>query len=805
MGSSTTALAHDVVPPKLAVDVKPEWPKGERPDHDLVIPVQLVVGADGHVETVEVEVGLSPELDEAALRAARAWTFTPATRDGKPVAAKTRGFVRFTARMPPSAGPTTPDGAPSDSAHAATASMTPPVAVAIPQDANAAPPGESVRVLGDGPPRSASQVTRGRDVIAAAPHRTASDVLQVVPGLTVTQHSGEGKAHQIFLRGFDAVHGQDLELWVGGIPVNEVSNLHGQGYADLHFAMPEVIKDVTATPGTYDPRQGDFAVAGTVRMRLGMAEPGITAKGSLGSFGNRRLFLGYHPEGSSDETFGAAEVYETDGFGPNRAAKRASVMGQVSHDFGDGLNLRVLASAFASRFDSAGVVKQSDLDAGRIDRFATYDPKQGGSSTRAQLLLELHKDDTSSRWSVAPFVVFRGLTLRQNFTGFFEDTQRGGGGSIESDNNQQVNDSITLGSTASYRKKFTLFAPSDAFEVGVYTRSDFVEQAQRRLSAVNDVPTSVVVDASVKATNLAGYLDASLHPLPRVTLRGGLRVDSLFFSARDRAPTAKGPVPEQDRAAQGFHLGKKATVDVAVFRGVHALASYGEGFRSPQARSLVEGQTTPFATVQSWEGGLRYAEGGLLDGSVAVFHTNVSDDLAFDPSTTRNEPVPGTERNGVTAELTARPKPWFVVSSNLTYTRASFTESGGEYAAGDLLPYVPQIVARTDAAVERRVAHVLRRDLVLRAGAGTEAIVRRPLPYAEFGRNVFLVDATVGARLKEVELTIDAFNLLDTRWYDGQFVYASNFEKSTRPSLVAQRMVTVGPPRTLMFTLALHI
>ena len=99
---------------------------------------------------------------------------------------------------------------------------------------------EEVVVQGTRAPRSASEITLDRPLLEAAPHRTASDLLLLVPGLTVTQHSGEGKAHQIFFRGFDAVHGQDLEIWAGGAPVNDVSNIHGQGYADLHFLMPEV-------------------------------------------------------------------------------------------------------------------------------------------------------------------------------------------------------------------------------------------------------------------------------------------------------------------------------------------------------------------------------------------------------------------------------------------------------------------------------------------------------------------------------------------------------------------------------------
>lgn len=801
---SDPAQAHEIVQPRPRTQPAAAWPSGRPETHDVVVPVVIVIGEDGVVAGVEVEASVSPELDRAAVEAAKTWTFEPAMRDGKAVAARIRSVVRFVGVSAPTAevqvAPATPP-------IAAVAPGTPREAPAPGAASPAAPrgPQRDVRVTGAPSPRSASEVVRGRDVVLAAPHRTASDALSVVPGVFVTQHSGEGKAHQIFLRGFDAVHGQDLELWVGGVPVNEVSNVHGQGYADLHFVMPEIIREVQSTPGTYDPRQGDFAVAGSIRMKLGFPEPGATVKGSVGSFGARRLFLGYHPKGSSDETFVAGELYSTDGFGPSRAARRASVMAQATHDVSDGLALRVLASTYSARYDSAGVVPAQDIESGRLDRFASLDPRQGGHSTRSQLLLELHKDDDDGRWAIAPFLVLRTLHLRQNFTGFFADTQRGGVDRLRSDNSQQINESVTTGVTASYRRGLKLLSSRDAVEIGVYGRHDIVDQSQRRLSELNDAPTETLVDAAVRGTNIAGYVDAAVHPLPRLAVRGGLRMDGLSYSAEDRVNARGEPVPAQARAAQGAHLGKKLTIDYGLLPRVHAVASYGDGFRSPQARSLSDGERTLFTEVKSYELGLRYGDGARLQGSAAAFYTDLSEDLAFDPVTARNERVPGTSRRGLAAEMTARAGDGLLLSSSATYTHASFTAGNDRYGEGDLLPYVPQIVVRSDAVAKKKLGRVLGRDLEGRVGAGLEGLVGRPLPYGEAGRNVFLVDASLGLRLREVELGLDVFNVLDQGWYDGQFVYASNFSRAPSPARVPFRHVTVGPPRTLFLSLTLNI
>jgi len=801
------ARAHDVVPPKPLAQPSPSWPgDGPREDHDVVVPVVVVVGVDGRVTQAEIEVSVSAAFDAAALEAAKEWSFEPALRDGKPVAARVRSAVRFVgaSRAPVvQAAPATPS--PDAAAATQPSAPTPPTAANAASAPLAAPtPVATVRVTGTAPPRSASEVVRDREIIGAAPHRTASDALDVVPGVFVTQHSGEGKAHQIFLRGFDAVHGQDVELWVGGIPVNEVSNVHGQGYADLHFVMPEVIRDIQATPGTFDPRQGDFAVAGSMRMRLSYPEPGATIKGSLGSFGGRRLFLAYHPKEASEETFAAFESYSTDGFGPSRAARRGSLIAQATHDFAGGLALRVLGTTYAGRFDSPGVVTASDVESGRIDRFAVYDPRQGGASSRHQVLVELHEDGESARWSVAPFLTVRSLQLRQNFTGYFADTQRSGSARLGSDNTQQIDERITLGLTASYRKAVSWLSSRDSLELGVYGRHDVVEQSQRRLSEVDDSPTETLVDAAVRGTNVAGYVDVSVHPLPRLAVRGGVRADVLAFSAVDRAGGgAAGPGPA--RAAEGAHLGKKLTLDYALLPRTHALVSYGEGFRSPQARSLSAGERTFFTEVSSWEAGLRYRDGRTFEGSVAAFYTRLSEDLAFDPVTARNETVPGTARKGLAAELTARAGAHLLLSGSATYTHASFVGSDATYAAGDLLPYVPQLVVRSDVAVRGRLGHVLGRDLEGKLGGGVEGLAMRPLPFRDTGQNVFLLDAAASIRAREIEVGLDVFNLLDRPFYDGQFTYASNFARSETPSLVPARHVTAGPPRTVFATVTLYL
>lgn len=789
------ASAHEQVAPMPNEQPVALWPNDQPGPHDVIVPVILVVSEKGEVTSATIEASLDPSFDAAALAAARKWTFRPAMQDDEPVAAKVRAIVRFVGKSASPLASTTPlaIAGPSRPSHAAATAQEP----------------ETVQVTGlrTPPPRSASEITQERPVLAAAPHRTASDLLLTVPGIALTQHSGEGAAHQIFFRGFDAVHGQDLEIWAGGVPVNDVSNIHGQGYADLNFLPPEVVKRIRSAPGTYDPRQGDFSVAGSVWLDLGYDEPGITSKVTAGQFDTRRYFLAYRPKSASDATFAAFELYSTDGFGPSRAARRTSLVAQHEFRIGDAV-ARLMASTYATSFDSAGVLRLDDITSGRVDRFGSYDQHQGGDAGRSQLTIELRHADKSARWSIAPYVVLRSMRLRQDFTGYLvtpftgtaAEVAKANAAAAQGNSEQQINDVLTFGLTASYQRHFRIFTPNDSVEAGVSARADQIDQSQRKLAIDTGSVTLDEVGAKIHATDVAGYLDVAVRPIPRVTVRGGLRVDGLSYVIEDDGGQGQG----ERRAAQGAHLGKKGTVDVLLLPDLRAVISYGEGFRSPQARSLQEGQNAPFTTVQSYEAGLRYQTSELRT-TASVFRTVLSDDLAFNQATARNERTPATQRTGITAEMAARPTTWFTAAASITYTRAAFTNTDGGYAAGDLLPYAPQVVVRTDAAWTPTLGRVWNRPLTARVGLGGTGIARRPLPYGEFGHNYFLVDALASVRLQEVQIGISAYNLLDLAWYDGEYTFASNFQRGANPSLVPERHVTVGPPRTVLATLSLFL
>nr|WP_075008680.1 TonB-dependent receptor [Stigmatella aurantiaca] len=656
------------------------------------------------------------------------------------------------------------------------------------------PPVAGTTVRAARPARSASEVTLDREVLKSAPRTGAVDLLRLVPGLVVSQHGGEGKAHQLFLRGFDALHGQDVELNVGGLPVNEVSHVHALGYADLNFLIPEVVRELRVTEGSYRASQGDFAVAGTVRVELGLEEPGVLLAGTVGQYGQRRVVVAVRP-GENEETFAAVELGEGRGFGPRRGFGKASLLAQAATELetdAGAVRVRALAGSYTTRFDTPGVVREDDVLAGRQDFYAAPLGRQGGSAVRHQLLLgmELPRNE-GHRTVLEVFGVVTDLRLRNNFTGFRVDAR--------GDGLEQTHDARTLGVRLEHRRRFSVWGREVAGEFGLGARRDGAEQTQRRYRESDGTFFAEEVDASFVQTDVWGYAEAQV-PLGRWRLLLGGRADALGVNVFDalafrdpRYYDGRG----YSRSAFGVHTGAKAGVELSLTERWRLFASYGDGFRSPQARSLAEGERTPFVSVRGAELGAR-REGERLALQVSLFGSQVEDDFFFDHTVGTTVFTGETLRAGATVALQARP--WEGVTAALSATGAHARVT----ATDTLLPYFAPLVARADVGWERALPLWGAAGEVF-AGTGLTLMGPRPLPFDEYSRTVFLADVQVGVRRGVLGLRLEAKNLLDARWRDGEFVYGSRMDPSAPASLVPSRHFTAGTPRTASLTLEVHL
>ena len=811
----------------------------ERKHADVVLVV--TVDVDGHVSKADVAQSGGEDLDEAALVAIRQWTFYPAVRGGLPVASRIRVPFHFAPPSPPPElvappAPAEPTTAPTNAVPAASSVPGPATAQALAAAPAAAP--EEVQVRGRSVPPSvgASDFNLRVGALANVPHQNASELLKLAPGILLTNEGGEGHAEQVFLRGFDAREGQDIEFSVGGVPINESGNLHGNGYSDTHFIIPEIVQRLRVIEGPFDPHQGNYAVAGSADYELGLEKRGLTATYTTGSFSTERALVMWGPKGESSHTFAAAEAYKTDGFGQNRNAERATAYAQYEGAIPGG-SWRLTGQVYTTDYHSAGVLRESDYEAGRVGFFDTYDSGQGGDAFRASVAADLEKKSGDTLLGQQVFVVKRTMRLREDFTGYLLDVQE----PWQTAHPQRGDlldldvDETTVGARGFARIERPLLGRAQQLELGYFARYDQAGGEQQRLSPTTLQPYRTDTDLKSNLADVGIYAALNLRPLDWIALRGGLRADVFAFDVNDlcahqsidmpaTGPQALPPPLDAsclDQLDHGVHVEPNVRSDTAAtsllpkaslllgpFAHVTFSASYGQGVRSIDPSYITQDVATPFASVRAYEGGAAYGgpAGPLtLVARSVFFATHVDRDYVFDQTVGRNVIGVGTTRTGWVGAGRATGD-WFDESANVTFVKSTYDDTHL------LVPYVPDIVVRSDTAVWHDLPFkVAREPLRGSLGAGVTYVGKRPLPFGARSDTIFTLDLHGSLAWSAYEVGLTVTNLLDTRYRLSEFNYVSNFNAdgpgapSGPASFVPGRLFTAGAPRAVFAHFAINL
>jgi TonB family protein len=787
--------------------------------------LELTLDIDGNVEGAQVlRVDRDPPQDrpfgEAAMEFVKTLRFEPATQDGEPIRAIVRYEVSFVPETP-SVGPEAPPSASPEQAappleagteaepeaQITSGSAEEAIAPTALADFGATAQIEAAPVAP--PPAAASDIDIEIGALQDLPWRNASELLVLAPGMVLQNHSGEGHAPTLFLRGFDAGEGQDVEFLIEGVPLNEPSNAHGHGYSDVSFIIPELVQSLQVLEGPFDPRQGDFAVAGTINYRMGTPRRGVTLSGRYGSFNDRRLLLTWAPHQASDATVFGIDLQAGDGFGPNRAFSNVRALGQYADTDGP-LKWALLFAAGAVEFDSAGVIREDDFENRALpcppdsdsQFFCLYDPNQGGSGSRYLTSFHLDHVKASTALGMQVFLSYRKHRIRENFTGFLLDP-RGDG----LDENTQT---TTAGGRAYYRLERDWRAQPQVLEVGLYGRFDTGVTQMWRLRAEGGAPYETVFDTDYSITNVAGYFLGEFRPSSWFTLTGGLRMDGFAFQLIELdQPTSDRQgdrLPEQATDAFGYALQPRGSMQFKLVDELRLVTSVGMGSRSTDAQALSEGESAPFARVFANELGLTWLREGTWRADLRAFgfYTWVDDDLVFDPERGRNIPVGSSQRFGATAygRVTG---PWLDTLASFTWTEAFLGGDIFAFQTGSRLPFVPRFVASLNTA--GRYAVPIRRDsLLLGAAIGVAYVGPKPLPLSTQSEPYFTLDTSIRMAWRFVEAAFWVRNVTDARNRVAEFHYPSNFVgPEATPSLQAERHFAAGPPRTYWGTLTFFI
>ena len=799
---------------------------------EATVELFVTVGSDGKVADVAVAGSGGETFDQAAIAAVKQWKFTPARKGDEPIESRIRVPFRFALPaveakpMPSESTAATSVQPPSSVVPGAAATTSEP-----PAQKSEAPIDVTVRGRARPPSRGASDYQLDIGGLATVPRQNAAEALKLAPGILLTNEGGEGHAEQVFLRGFDAREGQDIEFTVDGVPINESGNLHGNGYSDTHFIIPELVDSLRVVEGPFDPRQGNYAVAGSADYHLALAQRGITARLSQGSFGTSRQLLTYGPPGGSPGSFAAVDIYQTSGFGQNRDGRRATVMAQHEGQAGASSLYRLTATAYAASFHTAGVLRDDDYRAGRVGFYDTYDPMQGEDSSRYSLAASLESHAGKFASQNQAFLVYRPLRLRENFTGFLLDVQE----PQQSPHGQRGdlidlhNTAWTVGARGTARVAEEMRGQPQEIEVGYFARGDVVSSMQQRIdaAATGHPPYRTDVDLDSILGDIGFHADANLRFTRWLSVRGGVRRDLFTFDVNDKCAVqsvdarSRNPAgdiscisqgtlgayrePNQRTSTASTAFLPRGSLILGPFWGFTASASAGMGVRSIDPSYIIQDTATPFASIKAYEGGISYQHRVWRNWELGVrsvlFETAVDHDLIFDQTAGRNIVGAGTTRVG-SANSARLSSSFFDVAANLTYVKATFDDTHL------LVPYIPDLVFRWDGAVFGNLpwwrARLRGHALYASFATGITYVGPRPLPYGDRSDTIFTVDSNLRVGWRFVEVGVSAQNLLDTKYRLGEYNYASDFHSQPFPTLVPVRHFSAGAPRMLMFTVALN-
>jgi iron complex outermembrane receptor protein len=813
---ATVAVA-EIVAPKVTDSPAAIYPQGST-EHASVLTL-VTVDASGAVTGAEVVESGGAAFDAAALEAVKRWKFAPATRDGTPIPARIRIPFRF---EPP------PPLPPADAGVSAPAAVAPaaPVVVALPP-----PPGQE-----SAQEESIDEVTvrgtRHQDfgtgdfqielgALASTVGASAAKALEMAPGVVIGNEGGLGHAQQIILRGFNADQGTAVEFTFNGVPINQVSNTDAQGYADLNFIIPEVVREVVVLEGPYDPHQGDFAAAGSANYELGVLERGTRLQFSYGSFGTERYLGVVAPVDERAGTFLAFQYIKTNGYGENRSGTAVSAMGQYEGTLGAKGLWHLLATGYTSQYQMAGAVRQDDVQAGLVNYYGTYDTLLGGNSQTFNLAGDIEIPAAGGVFKLQTFLIWRTLKILENFEGIFVDPRPAPPG-VVGEGIQQSYSAFTTGSRGSYRMTGEWLGREQALELGYYARYDHATPLVERLISDTTTPYGLENDTTADVVNLAAYADMDFRPLQWLRVRGGFREDyfsyNVLFNCGDLGgatvpftsinAVCTSTAPERKTTGVGI-FEPRLTAIAQVTNSISLSVSYGVGATSQDAQYIgvppVDGHPAPapFSKQQAVEGGIlykRHFDTVELTARAVGFYSILSSDLVFDPDQGFAVPSPGTTRIGFVGSSRATGT-WFDVLGSFTYADAFYTDSGL------LVPLVPAFVARLDGAIFGPIPGVSLggAPVVGKLTGKASFIGSRPIGDGFRTPSTFTLDADATLRWKVLEIGLRVENITNLEYALTPFYGPANFPVgglTTPRNPLNAYTFTAAPPRAFFGTVA---
>lgn len=613
------------------------------------------------------------------------------------------------------------------------------------------------------------------------PVNTSQDILRKVPGLFIGQHAGGGKAEQIFLRGFDIDHGTDIRLTVDGMPINMVSHAHGQGYADLHFIIPESIERLEFGKGPYYAAQGNFTTAGYVSFNTKEKLDNNLIKLDYGQFNTKRI-LGMLNVMNTDNhsIYLASEFNTTDGpFESSQNFYRTNVMAKYTGHINKMDKISFLASYFESRWDASGQVPTREINNGNISRFGSIDDTEGGNTGRTNLRFNYLKNiDKTSFLKSNVYYSKYDFELYSNFTFFLNDAVNG-------DQIKQKESRNIFGVNSEYNKSFGFGNHDGLIQLGVELRNDLSKDNELSNTVNRRETLGRVKFGQVNETNLGAYANGEFN-FHKLTINPALRVDQFTFNYNDYL----NPLYKTQAETKAI-FSPKLNFIYNQSNAFQLFLKLGKGFHSNDTRVILDKTTNDILpSAYGSDLGFIYKPFKNMIVNAAYWYLYLQQEFVYVGDAGIVEPSGKTKRQGIDLGLRYEPIKRLILNIDGTYTLA---RSIGEELGNDFIPLAP------DYTMVGGLNYSFGSGF--NTGLNMRYLDNRPAnednSIVALGYTVF--DFNLGYRYKNIETTLSIQNVTNTEWNETQFATESRLRNEVEP--VEEIHFTPGTPFFAKFSL----
>jgi outer membrane receptor protein involved in Fe transport len=533
---------------------------------------------------------------------------------------------------------------------------------------------------------SAGAVTYKR--VESRPLSRPGEVMELVPGLIISQHSGEGKANQYYLRGYNLDHGTDFAITLDGMPVNMRTHAHGQGYADINFLIPELVERIDFRKGPYYAEEGDFASAGAAHLEYFSKLPQAIGSVTIGTDSYQRAMAAASPQVGNGNLLMAFEANHYDG--PWDLAqdlrKFNGVLRYSQGDRRDGFNVTFMG--YDAQWNSTDQIPERAVNQGLIGLYGNIDPTDGGETQRYSLSTNIHRALGPGQASLDAYVIRYKLDLFSNFTYFLDDPVNG-------DQFHQADRRTVYGVNPRYAWATKLGGVDMTNTVGLQFRYDDIERVALYGTRERE-RIATFVDDKVKEASTGVYIENAATWTSWFRSVLGVRYDYYTFDVDAN-------IPQNSGKADDSIVSPKMSLIFGPWAKTEYFLNAGYGFHSNDARGVTATvapkefangnivaiePVTPLVRTKGAEIGVRTEAIRNLQSSLALWYLKQDSELVFSGDAGDTEASFPSRRYGVEWINYWRPQRWLLVDAELAWTHARFTEAnpdnGGKYIPGAL-------------------------------------------------------------------------------------------------------------------------